>query len=311
VMVVGQVMVGTSVSLIVTSKVQEAEFPETVKVLNVVPTGKAAPLARPAVCVVVAPVQLSVPVGSVKVTTLVHWPGSLVPVMLAGQVIVGASVSEMVTVKLQEAEFPELSVTVKVLNVAPTGKAAPLARPPVCVVVALGQLSVPIGAVKVTWAVQRPGSLLVVMLPGQVMVGSSVSVMVTSKVQEAEFPELSETVTVLNVVPTGKAAPLARPAVWVVVALGQLSTPVGAVKVTTFEQRPGSLVPVMLPGQVIVGASVSVTVTVKLQEAEFPELSETVKVLNVVPTGKAAPLARPAVWVVVALGQLSVPEGAV
>ena len=59
------------------------------------------------------------------------------------------------------------------------------------------------------------------------------------------------------------------------------------------------------------GASVSFTVTVNEQVVELPEASTTLKVLIVVPTGKVAPDARPAVLVVVAPEQLSVPTGAV
>jgi len=68
---------------------------------------------------------------------------------------------------------------------------------------------------------------------------------------------------------------------------------------------------VILDGQVIDGAWLSFTVTVKLQVLVFPVASVTLKVLVVVPTGKVAPLANPAVWVVVAPLQLSVPVGAV
>ena len=67
----------------------------------------------------------------------------------------------------------------------------------------------------------------------------------------------------------------------------------------------------MLEGQPeITGASVSVTVTVKLQLLWLPEASVTVKVFVVTPAGNVAPEARPAVWVVMAPGQKSVPVGA-
>ena len=67
----------------------------------------------------------------------------------------------------------------------------------------------------------------------------------------------------------------------------------------------------MLFGQLITGKILSVTVTVNEQVAELPEASVTRKVLVVTPTGNEAPLARPAVCVVVAPGQLSVPTSAV
>ena len=64
-------------------------------------------------------------------------------------------------------------------------------------------------------------------------------------------------------------------------------------------------------GQLIAGSSVSFTVTVKLHAAVLPTASVTVKVSVVVPTGKVAPLPRPAVWIVDAPLQLSVPTGSV
>ena len=45
----------------------------------------------------------------------------------------------------------------------------------------------------------------------------------------------------------------------------------------------------MFDGQVIAGLSVSLTVTVKVQVAVFPESSVAVEVTVVVPLGKAAP----------------------
>jgi hypothetical protein len=53
------------------------------------------------------------------------------------------------------------------------------------------------------------------------------------------------------------------------------------------------------------------TVTVKLHEDVFPDASVTAWVTVVVPIGKTEPLAKPAVRVVVAPVQLSVPTGAV
>ena len=64
----GQVIVGTWVSTTVTVKLQVDELPAasvTLNVLVVVPTGNVEPLARPAVCNVEAPGQLSVPTGAV------------------------------------------------------------------------------------------------------------------------------------------------------------------------------------------------------------------------------------------------------
>ena len=65
--------------------------------------------------------------------------------------------------------------------------------------------------------------------------------------------------------------------------------------VTTAEQRPVSVLTTILAGQEIVGSSLSLTVTVKEQKAVLPLASVTVKLLVVVPFGKAEPLGRPAV----------------
>ena len=103
----------------------------TLKTFVVVPTGKAAPLAKPAVCEVDGPAQLSAPTGAENVTTFEHSPGSLLPVIFAGHVIVGSSLSMMVTVKLQVAVLPTASVAVNVFVVMPARNVAPLASPDV------------------------------------------------------------------------------------------------------------------------------------------------------------------------------------
>ena len=61
----------------------------------------------------------------------------------------------------------------------------------------------------------------------------------------------------------------------------------------------------------MVGAWLSITVTVKEQVAVLPDASVTLNVLVVTPTGKDEPLERPPVWVVTDPVQLSVPTGAV
>ena len=119
----------------------------TVKVFVVVPTGKLLPLAKPAVCAVVAPEQLSVPTGALYVTVAAHCPEAALALMFAGQVMLGGWLSATVTVKLQLAVWLLAAVTVKVFVVVPTGKLLPLAKPAVRVVLAPEQLSVPTGAV--------------------------------------------------------------------------------------------------------------------------------------------------------------------
>jgi len=74
-----------------------------------------------------------------------------------------------------------------------------------------------------------PASVPVVMSAGHVICGSSSSVKITLKLQVAVLPAASVACYVFVVVPTGKAAPLARPAICTVVEPGQLSFPVGGV----------------------------------------------------------------------------------
>jgi hypothetical protein len=142
VMLAGQVMVGFSVSLMVTVNMQLAvKFTASVAVQDtvVVPLGKLEPDGG--VQTKLSPGQLSVTVGA-KVTTVAHWPGAVDIVMLAGQVIVGGCVSLMVTVKVQGvAALPLASLTLQVTVVVPFGKAVPAAGVQTGVPTA-GQLSV-------------------------------------------------------------------------------------------------------------------------------------------------------------------------
>jgi hypothetical protein len=127
------VMVGASVSFTVTINEQVAVLPEpsvTKKAFEVTPLGKLLPLASPAVWFSVAPAQLSLKFTE-YVTIAAHWPGSLLTTTLAGQLIVGASVSFTVTVNEQVAVLPEPSVTTKAFAVTPLGKLLPLASPAV------------------------------------------------------------------------------------------------------------------------------------------------------------------------------------
>lgn len=74
--------------------------------------------------------------------------------------------------------------------------------------------------------------------------------------------------------------------------------------------KPTPLLTLVLAGQVIAGTWMSVTVTVNEQVAVLPAASVALKVLVVTPTGKLAPLAKPAVWVTTGV-QLSIADAAV
>ena len=109
-----------------------------------------------------------------------------------------------VTVKVQEAVFPDASVAVQVTVVVPTGRIEPLGG--LQTEVTPGQLSDTVGAGKVTVALLEIGQVCAataVTLAGQVIVGGCVSFMVT--VNEQLGPAVVVQVTV--VVPTGKNEP--------------------------------------------------------------------------------------------------------
>src|SRR5438094_10652437 len=105
--------------------------------------------------------------------------------MLDGQPIASGSLSVTVTVKLHVAVLPAASVTRNTLVVTPTGKADPLANPPVCVVRAPAQLTVPTGAQIGRAACRRRASTSAAVVAGQTITGGSLSLTVTVKLHVA------------------------------------------------------------------------------------------------------------------------------
>ena len=123
----------------------------------VVPTVKLEPEAG--VQVTVAPGQLSVTVGLVKVTVAAQVPvAAAMLVMFDGQApSTGSWVSLTVTVKVQGADIlPEASVALQLTVVVPTGKLLPEAG--VQATVAFGQLSETVGLVNVTASAHWPAA---------------------------------------------------------------------------------------------------------------------------------------------------------
>ena len=120
----GQVMDGNSVSSTSMMKEQVLVLPLTSvawRMMELPPTGAVEPFAGPKVCVTVAPPQLSLAMGSVKLIGPTQVPWFWDTVELDGQVRLGAWPSVTVTVKEQVALLAEASVTRKVLVVTPTG----------------------------------------------------------------------------------------------------------------------------------------------------------------------------------------------
>src|SRR5204863_5821119 len=106
---------GSSVSLPVTVKVQGFVYllaSVAVHVTVLTPLLKLLPLTG--VQLTVAPAQLSLAVGVMKVTVRVQLPGAVLVVMFAGHVKVGSSVSVTVTVKVHAFVLPLASVAVHV-----------------------------------------------------------------------------------------------------------------------------------------------------------------------------------------------------
>ena len=208
--------------------------------------------------------------------------------------------------KEQLAEFPLASVAVKVTVLFPTGNALPDTPPETWETETPGQLSEPL-AENVAIAEQRPGSLVRNTLAGQVTEGASESVTVTVNAQAAVFPAASVATNETALDPTAKRLPEAPPAVWTTATPGQLSEPV-AENDTTAPHWPASLFTAILPGQTTVGASTSLTVTVKEQAAVLPEPSTAVKATVVEPIPKTDPLAPPEVCTTETKPQSSVAE---
>ncbi|MED3574136.1 hypothetical protein P4452_17940 [Cytobacillus praedii] len=119
-----------------------------VQVTVVVPRGKNDPDAG--VQTVVAPGQLSITVGSGKLTNAPLLPGSLNTVISSEQVIIGGSESTIVIVKEHSAVLPALSVAVQMTGVSPTLKKVPDSGEHETITP--GQLSLAIGAGKLTKA---------------------------------------------------------------------------------------------------------------------------------------------------------------
>ena len=149
-------------------------------------------------------------------------------------------------------------------------------------VTGLVQLSVALGAVKITTALQLFAAEAVI-ATGTLNVGAVVSVTVTNCVLVTVFPAASVAVQVTTVFPIGKVAG----ALLLNVTPLQLSEAVGAVN-TTVAVHPDPAVAVIATGVVNVGAVTSITVIVCVAVPVFPLASVAVHVTVVFPTGNVA-----------------------
>lgn len=155
---------------------------------------------------------------------------------------------------------------------------------------------------------------------GHVNDGACVSLTITRNVHVLVKPTASVALHVTVVMPLAKVALLfGLPVAWPVPPLthcgcpegrAQLSEAVGVAYETRAVHWPASAGRLMLPEQAIVGAWLSVTVTVKEHDVLKPPASTARKDTVVeAPEGNTVPLLGPAVWVAVAPPQLSVAVG--
>jgi hypothetical protein len=198
----GTLIVGSSLSLTVTSKEQVVMLPAAsvaVAITVVVPVAKT---EFDGIEVETVAEQLSVAVG-LKATTAPQLPASVFTVMFEGHVITGNWLSTTVTVNEHVVVLPAASVAVEVTVVVPVLKIEPEAG---VVETVAEQLSVAV-TLKLTTALQELASVFTVILEGQLMTGDSLSATITSNVHVVTFPEASIAAALTFVVPTGKVEP--------------------------------------------------------------------------------------------------------
>jgi hypothetical protein len=186
-----------------------------------------------------------------------------------------------------------LTVVVPALNVLPDAGLDTIADNP--------QLSVPVTE-NVTTAVQLFILPFTVIFDGQLIAGAWLSVTVTVKPHVLVFPFTSVATLFTVVIPVLNVLP--DEGLETTEAIPQLSVPL-TLNVTTALQFPASVFWLMLFEHVITGVSLSVTVTVKLQELVLPLKSVATLLTVVAPTVKVLPDAG--VDTIADILQLSVP----
>ena len=210
----------------------------------------------------------------------------------------GGSRSLTLTVKLQLTVSPLASVAVQITVFVPVTNALPLVG--LQLTATPGQLSVAIVSKFTTW-LHWPAAVFVTMFAGQAITGGSLSFTLTAKLHVLVLPLVSVAVQVTVLMPLAKALPLAG--VQSTVTPEQLSVAIAA-KFTIRLHWPSAVFVTIFAGQVTTGASVSLTVMLKLQLVEFPETSVAVQLTAVTPLAKALPFVG--LQLTLTPGQLSV-----
>ena len=176
-------------------------------------------------------------------------------VKLAGDVVkVGAVVSVTVMVWVAVSKLPAASSTLQVTVVVPIGKE----EGALLVTEATEQLSVVVGVPRTTPVAVQAEFVVAATFDGAVMVGFTLSVMVTVWVAVVLFPEPSVTVQVTVVLPKGKVVG----ALLVTEATEQLSAVIGVPRTTPIAVQAEFVVAVTFDGAVMLGLIVSSTITV-------------------------------------------------
>jgi len=203
--------------------------------------------------------------------------------------------SVTVTTKLHDLVFAEASVARHTTVVLPRGKVEPLTGPLIRVSAGagLGQLSVAVTEYANAADTQLLPEVLIVWFAGQLIVGACVSFTVTRKVQVFVKPDPSVARSVIVVTPLGNADPEDNPLCNDTTGAGEQLSVAVALYVATAAHWPTSAFFVWFCGQVIVGASPSVTVTVNEQLAVKPAPSVAFHATTVTPLSNTVPLAPP------------------
>ena len=233
---------------------------------------------------------------SISAAVILAFPVASMVTEISCTTAVGAVLSITVTICVAVTEFPELSVTVHITEVLPSGNAVGA-----LLLTDIVQLSLVVGVPKTTLVAVHPVLASTVISAGAVRLGTSVSTTVTNCVAVLVFSDPSVTVHVTVVSPNGNAAG----ASFERNAPVQLSPAAGVPKLTLVAVHPVLVSTVTFAGAVMLGISSSTTVTTCVTTAVFPELSVTVHVTVVSPNGNTVG----ALFVMDANKQLSVAIG--
>src|SRR5438876_856401 len=257
----------------------QASVTVQVRVITLTTWLEQAPLVSLSLCVTVALLQVSVPVGAPVAAGLVS-PGHSTIASAGKFTKLGALVSLTVMVWAWLALLPQASVTVQVRVITLTTwlEQAPLVSLSLCVTVPLLQVSVPVGA-PVAAGLVSPGHSTIASAGKFTKLGALVSLTVMVWARLALLPQASVTVQVRVMTLTTwlEQAPLVSLSLCVTVPLLQVSVPVGD-PVAAGLVSPGHSTVASAGKFTKLGAVVSLSVMVWAWLALLPQASVTIQV---------------------------------